>query len=48
MRYRIEYTDRRHCSFANGTNELISKLQASSRDEIADVVNSSTEGRLTL
>ena len=37
MRYRIEYTDRRHCSFANGTAELIDKLQESGKDEIADV-----------
>ena len=37
MRYRIEYADGRCNSYANGTNELIGKLQESKRGEIADV-----------
>lgn len=37
MKYRIEYADRRCCSFADSTNELIDKLQESNKEEIEDV-----------
>lgn len=37
MKYRIEYTDGRHCSFANGSNDLIKQLKKLSSDAVADV-----------
>ena len=37
MKYRIEYTDGRCCSFANGSNNLIKQLKQLSSDAVADV-----------
>lgn len=37
MRYAIAYTDGRH-SVINGSKDLIGKLKASKREEIADVL----------
>ncbi len=37
MKYRIEYTDRRCCRFANSSKELITKLREHKPGEIEDV-----------
>ena len=37
MRYRIEYADRRCCSFANSRKDLLEWLKILNDEEIADI-----------
>lgn len=37
MRYRIEYVDKRCCSFANGRDELLERLKRLKKEEILDI-----------
>ena len=37
MRYRIEYTDGRCCSFANGRADLLKRLKLLKEEEISDI-----------
>lgn len=37
MKYRIEYTDSRCCSFANGRDDLLKQLKSLKGDVISDI-----------
>ncbi len=37
MRYRIEYTDGRYCSFANGRKDLLERLKLLKSEEVSDI-----------
>ncbi len=37
MRYRIEYADRRYCSFANGRKDLLDRLKLLKSEEVSDI-----------
>lgn len=37
MRYRIEFTEKRCCNFANSSKELLEQLKELKREQVADI-----------